>query len=106
MRINVSEFKACASKWANLSADLQIASTSQPGNGGSQVAALRSKSSRARSVAPKRISTRPANRDKVVLRDFSAFQTLVNNPVYTNDSVEDVVDGYQAGGYVALIAHK
>lgn len=39
-------------------------------------------------------------------RDFSAFQTLVNNPVYTNDSVEDVVDGYQAGGYVALIAHK
>ncbi|MDO5722124.1 MAG: class I SAM-dependent methyltransferase [Actinomycetaceae bacterium] len=40
------------------------------------------------------------------MRDFESYQTLVNNPVYTNDEVEDVVDGYRAGGYVALVAHK
>lgn len=37
---------------------------------------------------------------------FESYQTLVNNPVYTNDEVEDVVEGYRAGGYVALVAHK
>ena len=26
--------------------------------------------------------------------------------LYTNDDVEDVVPGYQSGGYVAIIAHK
>jgi len=26
--------------------------------------------------------------------------------MYTNEVVEDVVPGYQSGGYVAIIAHK
>lgn len=26
--------------------------------------------------------------------------------MYTNEDVEDVVPGYQSGGYVAIIAHK
>ncbi len=30
----------------------------------------------------------------------------LKNPMYTNEDVEDVVPGYQSGGYVALIAHK
>ena len=34
------------------------------------------------------------------------YQTLLKNPMYTNDEVEDVVPGYQSGGYVAIIAHK
>ena len=38
--------------------------------------------------------------------DFDFYQTLLKNPMYTNESVEDVVPGYQSGGYVALIAHK
>ena len=32
--------------------------------------------------------------------------TLLRNPMYTNEVVEDVVPGYQSGGYVAIIAHK
>ena len=38
--------------------------------------------------------------------DFDFYQTLLKNPMYTNESVEDVVPGYQSGGYVAIIAHK
>ena len=38
--------------------------------------------------------------------DFDFYQTLLKNPMYTNESVEDVVPGYQSGGYVSLIAHK
>ena len=38
--------------------------------------------------------------------DFDFYQTLLKNPMYTNDDVEDVVPGYQSGGYVAIIAHK
>ena len=26
--------------------------------------------------------------------------------LYTNEDVEDVVPGYQSGGYVAIVAHK
>ena len=32
--------------------------------------------------------------------------TLLKNPMYTNEDVEDAVPGYQSGGYVAIIAHK
>ena len=35
--------------------------------------------------------------------DFDFYQTLLRNP---NEVVEDVVPGYQSGGYVAIIAHK
>ena len=38
--------------------------------------------------------------------DFDFYLTLLKNPMYTNDDVEDVVPGYQSGGYVAIIAHK
>lgn len=38
--------------------------------------------------------------------DFDFYQTLLKNPMYTNEEVEDVVAGYQSGGYVAIIAHK
>ncbi len=38
--------------------------------------------------------------------DFDFYQTLLKNPMYTNDDVEDVVPGYQSGGYVAIIARK
>ena len=38
--------------------------------------------------------------------DFAFYQTLLRNPMYTNEVVEDVVPGYQSGGYVAIIAHK
>ena len=38
--------------------------------------------------------------------DFDFYQTLLRNPMYTNEVAEDVVPGYQSGGYVAIIAHK
>ena len=38
--------------------------------------------------------------------DFDFYQTLLRNPMYTNEDAEDVVPGYQSGGYVAIIAHK
>ena len=38
--------------------------------------------------------------------DFDFYQTLLRNPMYTNEVVEDVVPGYQSGGYVGIIAHK
>ena len=38
--------------------------------------------------------------------DFSFYQTLLANPIYTNDEVEEVVEGYKCGGYVAIIAEK
>ena len=37
---------------------------------------------------------------------FEYYQTLLNNPMYTNDEVEEVVEGYTRGGYVAIIARK
>ena len=37
---------------------------------------------------------------------FEYYQTLLNNPMYTNDEVEEVVEGYTRGGYVAVIAHR
>lgn len=38
--------------------------------------------------------------------DFEFYQTLLRNPMYTNEVAEGVVPGYQSGGYVAIIAHK
>ena len=43
---------------------------------------------------------------KLGFHDFDFYQTLLKNPMYTNEEVEDVVPGYQSGGYVAIIAHK
>ena len=38
--------------------------------------------------------------------EFSFYQTLVKNPLYTNEEPEDVQEGYKSGGYVAIIAEK
>ena len=38
--------------------------------------------------------------------DFDYCQTLLKNPMYTNEDAEDAVPGYQSGGYVAIIARK
>ena len=38
--------------------------------------------------------------------DFDFYQTLLKNPMYTNEEVEEVASGYRSGGYVAIIAHK
>ena len=38
--------------------------------------------------------------------NFDYCQTLLKNPMYTNEDVEDAVPGYQGGGYVAIIARK
>lgn len=37
---------------------------------------------------------------------FSYYQTLVKNPLYTNEEPEEVIEGYKSGGYVAIIAEK
>lgn len=37
---------------------------------------------------------------------FGFYQTLVKNPMYTNEEPEDVIPGYKSGGYVAIIAEK
>ena len=39
-------------------------------------------------------------------RNFSYYQTLIRNPLYTNEEPEDVSEGYKSGGYVAIIAEK
>lgn len=37
---------------------------------------------------------------------FNFYQTLVKNPLYTNEEPEEVIEGYKSGGYVAIIAEK
>ena len=37
---------------------------------------------------------------------FSFYQTLVKNPLYTNEEPEEVLPGYKSGGYVAIVAEK
>ncbi len=39
-------------------------------------------------------------------RNFKFYQTLIKNPMYTNEEPEEVSDGYKSGGYVAIIAEK
>ncbi len=43
---------------------------------------------------------------KIGFQNFHFYQTLLQNPMYTNNKVEDVVEGYTSGGYVAIIAEK
>lgn len=40
------------------------------------------------------------------IKHFTFFQTLVKNPLYTNEEPEEVIPGYKSGGYVAIIAEK
>ncbi len=39
-------------------------------------------------------------------KNLHFYQTLLQNPMYTNNKVEEVVEGYTSGGYVAIIAEK
>ncbi len=40
------------------------------------------------------------------IEKFDFYQTLVKNPMYTNEEPEEVVEGYKSGGYVAIITQK
>ncbi len=43
---------------------------------------------------------------KIGMKNFNYYQTLQKNPMYTNDEVEEVSEGYRSGGYVAIICEK
>lgn len=43
---------------------------------------------------------------KLGVSKFTFYQTLIKNPMYTNEEPEDVAEGYKSGGYVAIIAEK
>ncbi len=43
---------------------------------------------------------------KLGMKNFSFYQTLTKNPLYTNEGPEEVSEGYKRGGYVAIIAEK
>lgn len=45
-------------------------------------------------------------RDYLPVQSIHYYQTLVNDPIYTNDTIEDPVEGYGKGGYVAMIIEK
>ena len=40
------------------------------------------------------------------IENFTFYQTLIKNPLYTNEEPEEVSEGYKSGGYVAIIAEK
>ena len=40
------------------------------------------------------------------IKKFDFYQTLIKNPLYTNEEPEEVSEGYKSGGYVAIIAEK
>lgn len=43
---------------------------------------------------------------KLGLTDFEFYQTLVAHPVYSDDKVEEPIEGYDQGDYVAICAYK
>lgn len=45
-------------------------------------------------------------RDELGMTNIRYFQTLIAQPIYTNDFVEEPIEGYDKGGYVALVAEK
>lgn len=55
------------------------------------------------------LTTTPEKRDileNVGFKDFKFYQALTQSPVYSNDSVEGAIDGYDKGSYVAIVAQK
>ncbi len=40
------------------------------------------------------------------IKEFEYYQTLVKNPVYTDDEVEETITGYERGSYVAIVGKK
>lgn len=45
-------------------------------------------------------------REDLHMKNIKFLQTLTVNPIYTNDQVEEPVEGYNKGGYVAMICQK
>lgn len=45
-------------------------------------------------------------REELGMTNIRYFQTLTAQPIYTNDFVEEPIEGYDKGGYVALVAEK
>ncbi len=43
---------------------------------------------------------------KLGVSKFSFYQTLIKNPLYTNEEPEEVTEGYKSGGYVGIIAER
>ena len=43
-------------------------------------------------------------RKELGFANFSYYQTLIRNPLYTNEEPEEVQEGYKSGGYVAIVA--
>ena len=43
---------------------------------------------------------------KIGMKNFNFYQTLIKNPMYTSEEVEEVKEGYKSGGYVAIIGEK
>jgi hypothetical protein len=44
--------------------------------------------------------------DQVGFVDFSFFQTLTVHPRYSNEQVEEPIEGFDRGDYVAICARK
>ncbi len=44
--------------------------------------------------------------EKIGFQDLSFYQTLTTHPVYSDDSVEEPIPGYDKGDYVAICAYK
>lgn len=45
-------------------------------------------------------------REDLGMTNIRYFQTLTAQPIYTNDFVEEPIEGYDKGGYMALVAEK
>lgn len=47
-----------------------------------------------------------ATMESIGFKDFEFYQTLVAHPLYSDDQVEEPVEGYDKGDYVAICAYK
>lgn len=55
------------------------------------------------------MTTTPEKRDileNIGFKDFKYYQTLTTDPAYSDDYVEEAVEGYDKGSYVAIVAEK
>ncbi len=44
--------------------------------------------------------------EKLRMKNFRFLQTLIKNPFYSDEEVEETIHGYKSGSYVAIIAEK
>lgn len=55
------------------------------------------------------MTTTPEKRDileKVGFKNFKFYQTLTTDPAYSDCYVEEAVEGYDKGSYVAIVGEK